>query len=1117
MKKHHCIQSFGVKNALMGGLNKIPLAMRITLFMLFCVVGLISANDGYAQKTLLNLTSQGKMVSEVLNEIEQETEFTFFYNNKQVDVKRRVSVQAKSENIFKVLDKIFEGTGVAYKVLDKSIILSNSATNASLGSFQQKGNIKGKVVDTSGEPIIGANVVVVGTSNGTISDVDGNFTISASKGDVLRVSFIGFTDKTVAITNQTTLEVVLAEDAKSLDEVVVIGYGTARKSSLTGALSQVSSEAFAEQNVTRVDEALQGRAAGIQVSNTVGAPGGDVRIRIRGANSVLGDNSPLFVIDGFVGADFNLLNPNDIKSMEILKDASSTAIYGSRGANGVILITTKSGSKDGKVKVNYTGSVSVSNLLKEYDMMGAGDFAKTVNEHDKAMGVENLTFSDTQVKDFYKNGGFDYMDAVFRTAISNQHQISVSGGTEKTQYRISGNYLDQEGIVENTGYTRYTVRANVNTKVNDKFSFRFNVNGAVSEAMNNQARTGAGNPIVQAMSWAPTTNPYDGNGGYLISDPVGSIKTNPLSMLYDTENIRERTFVNVMGGMRYEFIPGLSADFQAAADLAFFDNKNWSGEYASNHQPSASKSSSKSRTIQTTTQLSYDKTLAKIHHINAVVALETQKYNWESLSGNASNLKFADLKYDNLAQAGSVSAGSDYSMWALLSYLGRINYTLMDRYLFSISVRRDGSSKFAEGNKFSTFPAGAIAWNLANEDFIKDLNIFSKLKIRASWGLTGSQAISPYATLSTYDTGIYYAFVTGGRTNGIQMGNPGNAKLKWETTEQKDLGFEVGFLDNRLSVEFDYFIKDTRDLLLNQSVAYYQGGGSMTANVGNIQNKGIELSVNAEIIANKNWNWKSNLNFASVRNKVTSLGNEKAIYSNTNISGWNGQAEFIYKVGEPLGTFWGLKYLGPWQKDQAAEAAKYGCVPGDARYEDLDNNFSIDGSDYKMIGCGMPKYTLGWNNTVTYKNFTLNAFFQGVFGVEKLNYTRCMHLVGARDARQATLADAMDRYIPGVQENAWIPAWSPTSKWEPQSTLFLENASYLRLKNISLSYNFKVKKLADFRVSVNATNLFTITGYKGIDPEASNVGGGGSDITQGIDYGAYPNSKTFTLGLDITF
>lgn len=1117
MKKHSSIQLLGTLYSLMKEINKIPLVMKLSVFMLFCFVGFISANNSYAQETLLDITAQNKTVDAVLSEIEHQSEFTFFYNNKQVDVHRAVSVSANRENIFKVLNEIFKGTNVVYKVLDKSIILSDKAITAENAFLQQADHVRGQVVTATGEPIIGANVIIQGTSTGTITDLDGNFSLEAKKGNVIKVSYIGYTDKTVTVGNQSHLKIVLEEDTKALDEVVVIGYGTARKSDLTGALSQVTSESFAEQNVTRVDQALQGRAPGIQISNTVGAPGGDVRIRIRGTNSVLGDNSPLFVIDGFVGADFNMLNPDDIKSIEVLKDASSTAIYGSRGANGVVLITTKSGGKDGKVKVNYSGNVSFSTILKNYDVLSAGEFAELANEQDDAMGVTKHTFTDTEVRDYYANGGFDYLDAIFHTAISNQHQLSIAGGTEKTQYRISGNYLNQQGIVRESDYKRYTVRANVITKINDRLSFRFNANGASSIGKNNQGRTGAGNPVVQALAWAPTTNPYDGEGGYVISDPVGSIKTNPLSMIYDTENIRERTFINLMAGARYEIIPGLSVDFQAGTDLGFYNNKSWSGSYASNNSPSASKTTNKSVTLQTTTQLSYDKTIAKIHHINAVVAFETQKYDWESLNGSASNLKFAELKYDNLAQAGSVSAGSDYSMWALLSYLGRINYTLMDKYMFSFSVRRDGSSKFADGNKYSTFPSGAIAWNLGNEEFIKKLNIFSKLKLRASWGLTGSQAIEPYATLSNYNTSIYYAFDTNGKTNGIQMGNPGNKDLKWETTEQKDFGIEFGFFDGRLNVELDYYIKDTRDLLLNKSVPYYMGGGSMTANVGNIRNKGFEMSVSADVISTKNWNWKSTFNFASVHNKVTSLGDETEIFSHPDVAGLNGQAEFVYRVGEPLGSFWGLKYLGPWQKSEAAEAAKYGCVPGDAHYEDLDGNHSIDGSDYQIIGNGMPKYSLGWNNTVTFKNFTLNAFFQGMFGASKINYTRCLHMMASRDARKATLAEAKERYIPGKQEDAWLPAWSPTSKWEPQSTLFMENANYLRMKNLSLAYDFKIKKLADVRVSLNATNLFTITKYKGIDPESSNLGGGGSDIQQGIDYGAYPNSRTYTIGIDITF
>lgn len=1094
--------------------------MKITFTLLFVCLFQLMAYTGNAQNTVISIKTNSMSVKELFNEIEKQTDYLLVFSNKEIDTNKEVSIKSHSAEIGTFLNEAFSGTDIEYLFENNYIVLKKKAeTSHPIQQIAQQTSkqITGVVTDEKGEPIIGANIVEKGTTNGTITDLNGNFTLNISNSNFLVVSYIGYKEKEIPVNGQSIFNIKLIEDLQALDEVVVIGYGTARKSDLTGSLAQVTSESFAEQKVTRVDQALQGRASGVQISNTAGAPGGDVRIRIRGANSVLGDNSPLFVIDGFVGGDFNLLNPNDIKSIEVLKDASSTAIYGSRGANGVILITTKKGNSDGKINVNYSGDVSFSSSLKQYDMLSAGEFAETVNQHDKAMGIAKQTFSEEEIQEYYKTGGFDYLDAVFRNAISSQHQIAVSGGTEKNQFHVSGNYLDEQGIVKKSGYKRYSLRANLNSKVNNKFSFRFNLNVASSTGKNNHSRTGAGNPIVQAMAWAPTTNPYDADGGYTLSDPVGSIKTNPLAMIYDSEYIRERTLVNLMGGARYELIDGLALDFQAAADLGFYDTKSWNGEYASNKQPNASKTNSKSRTIQTTTQLSYNKTFDSIHRLNAVVALETQEYNWESLSGSASNLKFSELKYDNLAQAGTVSAGSDYSMWSLLSYLGRVNYSLMDKYLLSVSVRRDGSSKFAKENHFSTFPAAAVAWNMANEEFISNLNIFSRLKFRASWGLTGSQAISPYATLSAYNTSIYYAFNTNDRTNGIQIGNPGNSNLKWETTEQKDLGFEIGILNDRLSFEFDYFTKKTKDLLLNQSVAYYQGGGSITANVGDIENKGIELSLRGNIIASKYWSWDNNINFSSVSNKVTSLGKETEIYERIDIAGLNGQPEFVYKVGEPLGTFWGLKYLGPWKADQAEEAAKYGAIPGDARYEDLDNNYSIDGSDYQIIGCGMPKYTLGWNNTISFKKFTVNAFFQGVFGVDKLNYTRCLHMMASRDARQATLAEIKERYIPGEQEDAFLPAWSPTSNWVPSSTLFMEDASYLRLKNLSIAYAFNVKKVGDFKVSLNATNLFTITSYKGLDPESSNIGGGGSDISQGIDYGAYPNSRTYTIGLDITF
>lgn len=1002
--------------------------------------------------------------------------------------------------------------------LNAEPIMSAGEASVPNGAQQsQERKVTGKVVDEQGVPVIGAGVVEQGTTNGVMTDIDGTFTLNLkSSPSVLEVSLLGYQTQTVSASAGDEINVVLPEDTKLLDEVVVIGYGTVRKSDLTGSLSQVSNESFAEQNVTRIDQALQGRATGVQVQNTSGAPGSDVRIRIRGANSILGDNSPLFVIDGFVGADFNDLNPNDIQSIEVLKDASSTAIYGSRGANGVVLVTTRNGAS-GKTTVTYNGSVSVSKVIKQYDKLGAGEYAELANAHSVAMGASEI-FTQQEIDDYYKNGGFDYLDAIFRTAVSHQHQLSLSGGNNRTKYRISGNYLDNNGIIKKTGYEKFAVRTNFTSDITDKLSVRFNMNGVYAKSQNNSGSySGASNLLTQALAWAPTTDPYDGAGGYTINDPVGSVKTNPLSLLYDTESLSDRGNVNVMAGAAYEIIDGLKLDFQVGTDFINTNTKYWSGDYASNGKPSASKSSSKATTVQTTTQLSYNKLFGK-HSVNAVVAFETQKYKYEYLQGASSVLTFPALKYDNLALAESSTVASSYSMWSLVSGLARVNYSYDNRYLASVSVRRDGSSKFAKDNRFSTFPAVALAWNIANEKFMENVWPVSRMKLRLSWGLTGSQAIDAYSTLSSYTTGSIYSFVQGGQTAGIEIGSPGNPALKWETTEQRDLGLDLGFFNDRLTIEADYFWKTTRDLLMNKSIPEYQGGGSITSNIGSVRNTGFELNITGTVIATKEVNWNSTFNFSSVRNKVIDLGDEEFVTSYSDFTGLNhGIPEFIYKKGEPLGAIYGLKYLGPWKASEAEEAAKYGQVPGDARYEDVNGDYTFDGSDAQIIGYGMPKYTLGWNNTVTWKNFTFNVFFQGVLGVDKLNYTRILNMSATNDTRAASLAEVKNRYIPGVQEDTYLPAWSPTSDWKEQSSMTVEDASFIRLKNLSVSYDFDVKRVGHFQVTANATNLFTITGYKGIDPEASNLGGSGSDIRQSVDYCAYPNARTFTLGLNITF
>lgn len=976
--------------------------------------------------------------------------------------------------------------------------------------------IQGKVTDEAGAPVIGAGVIADGTTTGTVTDIDGNYSISVPAGTKLIFSCLGFNTKSLETGNSSsTIDVTLSNDTTLLDEVVMIGYGTAKKSSLTGALSQVSSDSFKDQKVTRVDQALQGRASGVQVSNTVGAPGGDVRIRVRGANSVLGDNSPLFVIDGFVGADFNSINPNDIQSMEVLKDASSTAIYGSRGANGVILITTKNGSKEGKVHVSYDGSVTASTIIKNYDLLSAADYARTYNAHNVAFGMDPL-YTQAQIDNFEKTGGYDYVGAVLRTAISHQHQVSLDGGNDRSQYRVSANYLDQQGIVKESDYNRFNVRTSLNSKVTDKFKVRYHINASRSAGKNNNGYSGASTVLNQAIAWNPTMGPYEEDGVTLrMNDSNGSLKANPLALIYDQETISEKTFLTMLGGASYEFIPGLVADVQVAFDQLFNTTKNWSGQTASKGSPSASISNTQARTIQTTSQLSYNRTIKK-NDISAVVAVETQSYKNNFQNAQAIGLNFPDLKYNNLSQAGTQKVSSSYSMWTLLSFIGRVNYSYDGRYLASLSVRHDGSSKFASGNKYSTFPAVALAWNLGKEGFMENAESISKLKIRASWGLTGSQAIAPYATMSSFQN-VTYPFNNGTSSSGIQAGDPSNLELKWETTSQADFGVDFGMFNDRLTLEADYYIKDTRDLLLNKSVPNYQGGGSVVSNIGSIRNTGIDLAVTGKIIEKKDMFLESTVNVSFLKNKVLDLGDQETVYVASNLTGINdGMYDFIYSVGQPLGTIYGLNYLGPWKSSEAEEAAKYGMVPGDARYEDLDGDHTIDASDYKIIGYGMPKVTLGWNTNFNYKGLSVNMFWQGAFGNDKLNYNRCINMMASRDVTGARFSEIKDRWTTDNQD-AFLPAWNPTSKWYPVSSLWLEKGGYLRLKNLSVAYGFDVKKVGRFTISLNATNLLTITKYKGIDPEASNVGGGSSDIMQGLDYGAYPNSRSYTLGLNIRF
>ncbi len=980
--------------------------------------------------------------------------------------------------------------------------------------------LTGTVKDTKGAALPGVTVLLKGTTTGTTTDASGNFTLQVpSASGTLVFSFIGYSAKEVAITGTGPINVVLEDNAKSLDEVVVVGYGTQRKTDVTGALTSISPKEFAQQPVTRIDQVLQARAAGVQVTQAGGAPGGEARVRIRGANSVLGNNDPLYVVDGFVGADFTTVNPNDIESIQVLKDAASTSIYGSRGANGVVIITTKKGTKGG-FNVTYEGQASTSEVIKKWDVLGAADFAEITNQRSAALGSSPI-FTQAQIDQYRANGGTDWQDLVFRRAWGQQHQLSVSGGNEKTTFLISGNYLNQDGIIENTGYKRYIVRSNINSQLNDKISFRLNVSGTRIQNHNTGLIGGTANPVVQALAWSPTTMPYDANGKIIASDPVGSVATNPVALLYDRDFDVDRNIANIVGGANFKLpVNGLALDLQYAVNYANTQGKFFNGVDVTRGNPNANRTSNEQITLQSTNSLTYTRSFNEVHNINAVAVFEAQQFTDNSFSAMGNTLKFPSLGYYNLPLAGSYTVGSGFTKWTLLSYLGRVNYSFKDKYLFTAAVRRDGSSKFAEGNRYSVFPSVAVGYNLAEEDFLKNTNLFSTLKIRGSWGMTGSQAINPYATLSAYNSNVAVAFNNSGIISGIQLGNPGNLNLKWETTKQTDVGLEVGFLNGRITFEGDYFVKNTTDLLLNQSLPAYVGGGTQTINVGEVQNKGFEFSLGATVLETNGLNWTSNLNMSVVKNQVVSLGGiAERIPQGTNVgAGMSTTSEFMLIPGRSLGSYWGYKYLGTWKPSEAEEAKRYKANPGDSRYEDVDNDGAINANDFQIIGKGIPTTTAGWNNTFTYKNLTLNVFFQGVFGIDKLNYTRAAAMSGSGDARQYILSEIKDRYIPGVNETSDIPAFSSTNVVFTQSSRFMENGNYVRLKNVSLAYNLPASVIGkgNIKVFASGVNLLTFTKYKGIDPESSNIGAS-TDTAQGIDYGAYPNSKMYTVGLNLSF
>lgn len=1005
----------------------------------------------------------------------------------------------------------------------------------SIGSKEIIGQVKGE----DNMPLFGAHVQVEGTTIGTATDYNGEFRLSIPDSTkLLAFSMTGFRSQSLDVTTQSQLEVSLKEDSDLLSEVVVIGYGTQRKDDLTGSVSSVSNKHFENQPITRVDNILSGRAAGVQVAANSGAPGGNIKIRIRGANSITGNNQPLIVIDGVIGADMQLINPTDIQSMEVLKDASATAIYGSRGANGVVLITTKKGTKDRTV-VQFNSFYSVSTLPKKINYLSAGEFAELYNDYDREIYYNppfpyQAPFTDTEVARFESEGGTDWQDEIFRTAHSQNYEISVNGGNDKVSYYLSSSYLDQEGILINTGFTRFNLRSKLDIELSDKWNLNMSILGSRQKGLNNDFVGSQFGAIGRMPQWVATENVWDDNNEFYNNSPnQGAVTGNPvgLQMTQNSEVLIDNYVPS--GALSFQVIPDLNLKLSGAIDIRNTAHSYFNDNYLL--QGASGITSAGINTFrQTRSQYSmianYQKEFG-LHRVGLTAIYEGTAFKDEGSFAEASDLNSPALGYYNLALSGSQRASSYYYDEYLSSIAFRFNYTLAHKYMLTATLRRDGSSKFVGDNQFSLFPSVALAWHLGDETFVKNLGVFSTLKWRASYGQTGNQGVGSYATLPYFVQNPTVDYSPAGPTSpsvtGLGVGSPGNAALKWETTTQLDVGLELGFVQDRVRLEFDYYQKNTNDLLLNYQLPFYAGNGTIVSNIGEVSNKGIELVVSAIPVNNSWFKWDMAFNLSINRNEVLDLGEETEIFPGTRYADADAPLNII-KEGEPLGSFYGYKYEGVWKSSESEQAALFGNVPGDAKYHDLNGDNIIDSEDLQLLGSAQPDFIYGISNTFKIKDFDLSVLIQGVQGGQVYNgmYQKSVGLFGQSQA--FTSPDHYDRWTP-TNEESNIPAFSTSSQLFSNSSRWLQDGSYVRLKNITLAYNVPVAQwggifshLSRLQLYVSGDNLWTRTSYTGYDPEASSAGntvGGGSntDVDQNIDTGAYPNPRTMIAGIKIGF
>lgn len=1072
-------------------------AMKLTCALLLTASMGVFAT-GNAQTMRVNIQADNVSTEKILSEIEKQTDYLFVYNKKEVDLKRKTSVNAVNKTTAEVLSTIFNGTDIIYAIEGENIMLMRKEKNLAVvpDAVQQANIVTGKIVDKDGNPIIGANVLVRGTSNGTISDMDGRFSLDVPQNAVLQVSYIGYLTQEVQVKDQNKLNILLKEDTQSLEEVVVVGYGTQKKGEVASAISSIKSEKFIKTSSADPAQMIKGQVPGLTITTPDANPTSTSEISLRGITTLKASTSPLVLIDGIPG-DLNSVSPDDIQQIDVLKDGSAAAIYGTRGTNGVILITTKNALGEMPTEVDVNAYISTQQIVKRLPFMNAEEMRQRVEE-----GVPGAQDDGANT---------DWLDEVTRTPFTQIYNISLRGGTKSTNYVASFEYRGLNGLMQRTNNQMYYPRVEITHRMfNNKLKLNASLSG-YKQSYFSGSDGGSYNSEVyrNALIYNPTTPVYQPDGSY--SESTKNEYYNPVALLNEVEGENQATNLKMFANVTYTPIEGLDIKYLVSSNTynqvrGYYETQNHKSTWRDGKNGFASRGTTRRTQDLSELTVQWRKTLLKDHSFTLLAGYSWQKDHYQNYWMQNYNFPSDDYTYNNMGAGQALYDGKGAeSSWAdeskLIGYFGRLNYSYKGKYMFAASIRHEGSTKFGADHKWGNFPSVSAAWNIKGEDFLSNVDLLTVLKLRAGYGITGTVPSDPYMSLSTlnFDT---YVFYNNQWIKTVRPSSNANPDLRWERKKEMNVGFDFGFLEDRISGNIDYYNRKTEDLLWDYTVPsppYLYS--SMVANAGSMRNQGIEVGVTVVPVQTKDFEWTTSMNYSTNKNELLSLSNDKFVSSGYSDQGYTGEplqaSTHRIQEGQPIGNFWGYKAI------DIDENGHWIIEGADGNPKPISEQ---QPTDKKVIGNGLPKHYLNWNNSINWKGFDFNVTMRGAFSFDILNMPRLQYGAPVMLARGNVLTEAFEPKFGKVplavdQELQYI-------------SYYIEKGNYWKIDNVTLGYTFNfntwIKRL---RIYGQISNLATITGYSGIDPEVSLSG-----LAPGIDNkNRYPSTRTYTLGVSVKF